>query len=149
MMKISLGCGERKMDGYVGLDVVDFGWNKVWDARKDPIPAEDNTVDLIEAFNFIEHVSREYWPHLFNECHRVIGPNGYMHITVPDAARDFGLAIQDPTHLAFVTMGTFTSYIAGGRPRNATYAFKKWEIISAGDDPKDSRCIEIRMKPKK
>ena len=148
-MKISLGCGKRKREGVLGLDLVDFGWNKVFDARKDTIPADDDSVEYIEAENFIEHVSREYWPHLFNECWRVLKQNGIIDITVPDAGKDIRLALQDPTHLSMVVAGTFTNYIAGDRPRNSDSGFKKWDIMSIGPDPKDERVLNVKMKPRK
>lgn len=147
-MKISIGCGEKKQDGVLGLDAVDFGWNTVWCAGE-RIPVEDNSATFIEAHNFLEHVARETWPKLFNECHRVLKDNGVLEIVVPDASKDFTLAIQDPTHVSFVCAGTFTQYLAGGRPRNARYEFKKWRIVSIGPDPKDGRILVVRMSPQK
>lgn len=147
-MRIALGCGEREKPGFIGLDIVDFGWNKVWDARKDGIPADDRSVEYIEAENFLEHVSREYWPHLFNECWRVLQANGILDITVPDAGKDLRLALQDPTHVSMVVPGTFTAYLAGDRPRNADYGFKKWDMVSIGPDPKDPRVLNVKMKPR-
>ena len=148
-MKISLGCGKNRREGFLGLDIVDFGWNKVWDARIDRIPADDDSCEYIEAENFVEHIARENWPNMFNECWRVLKRNGIIDITVPDAGKDLRLAVQDPTHLSLIVPGTFTAYLAGDRPRNAEYAFKKWEIVSIGPDSKDERVFNVKMKPRK
>lgn len=134
----------------IGLDIVDFGWNKVWDATRDPIPLGDSSVDFIEAYNFLEHIERRYWPHLFNECHRVLKPNGILEIITPDAGVDMQLALADPTHVSFVVKGTFTQYLTGRRPRNADYGFKPWHVIVCRNyEEKEPRDIFVQLKPNK
>jgi predicted SAM-dependent methyltransferase len=149
-MQISIGCGRTKKEGFVGLDIQDFGWNKVWDAKKDKLPFPDGSVSFIEAHNFFEHVERKYWRDLFNECWRVLKSNGVMELTVPNAEKAFALAIQDITHVSFWCKGTF-KYLTGERPRNADYGFKHWIILRLEDDPKDpeGRVIFAQLSPSK
>lgn len=148
LVKISLGCGQRQRKDFIGLDIVDFGWNKVWDARRDLLPFGDSSVDFIEAHNFIEHIERKYWPQLFNECWRVLKPNGIFEIIVPDA-RNASLAWADPTHVSAFVMGTL-KYLTGERPRNADYGFMKWIIVVARYyEEIDDRVIFAQIRPNK
>jgi SAM-dependent methyltransferase len=147
MIKLSLGCGREKKEGFIGLDIEDFGWNKVCDITKDIFPFGDNAVDYLELENVLEHIERKYWRHLFNECHRVLKKDGVLEIISPDATKSIGLAMQDPTHLSFVVKGTFTSYLTGNRPRNADYGFKRWEVITCEDYEKEPRCLLVKMTP--
>lgn len=147
-IKISLGCGKHEREGFVGLDIEDFGWNKVWDATTDPIPFGDSSVDFIEAHNFLEHIERKHWPRLFNECHRVLKPGGVLEMIVPNAARSLDLALSDITHVSLFVPGMLR-YLRGDRPRNADYGLKHWHIIEQRDEPQDERAFFFQLKPKK
>lgn len=147
-MKISIGCGARKREGFEGLDIVDFGWNKVWDAEKDRIPFDDNSVSFIEAHSFLEHVNRKVYRRLFNECWRVLKPEGIMEIIVPDIEQSIALAWQDITHVSAWVKGTF-KYLTGERPRNADYGFKHWEIVKLENPENEPRVIFAQLKPRK
>jgi SAM-dependent methyltransferase len=150
-MKIILGCGQEDRGGEgIGLDIVDFKWNRVWDATRDPIPFGDGEIDFIEAHNFLEHIERRYWRHLLNECHRVLKPNGVMEIITPDAAKGMELAMADITHVSFVVKGTITQYLTGRRPRNASYGFHPWIVIECRNyDEKEPGDIFARIRPNK
>ena len=147
-VKLSLGCGKEKKEGFIGLDNVQFGWNKLWDVTRDQIPMGDDSVDFIEANNFVEHVERKYWKSLFNECWRVLKPNGILQIVVPNASKDISIALADPTHVSLWVDGTL-KYLTGERPRNADYGFKRWIIIVCTVDKKDARVSFIQLRPSK
>lgn len=147
-MKISLGCGKDKREGFIGLDHVDFGWNKVWDATKDALPFADGSVDFIEAHNFVEHIERKYWVQMFNECWRVLKPNGVFEIIVPSAKRSMDLALADPTHLSFWSDGSL-KYFTGERPRNADYGIKPWIVKINKPYEKEERVDFIHLTPNK
>jgi len=146
MKIISLGCGAKQEKGVQGYDRVDFKHNRIWEACRDKIPEGDSTIDEVRMWNFIEHINREYWPHVFNECHRVLKPAGILIFNAPNAAKNLDIALADPTHLSMMVKGTI-KYITGQRPRNADYGFKKWSIIQVFDDAKDERVFVVHLKP--
>ena len=148
-IQLSLGCGRKSEEGFVGLDIENFEHNKLWDATKDPIPYADNSVDFIKAHNFVEHIERKHWKNLFNECHRVLKPSGQLEIVVPDAAKDMDLAMADVTHVSLFVMNCL-KYIAGERPRNADYGYKHWYIdMQRHMDDVDDRLIFALLRPNK
>lgn len=145
--KLSLGCGRNKDEGFIGLDHVDFGWNKIWKAS-DKLPFENDSVDFIKAENFIEHLIRPEALAVFNECHRVLKNGKVFEWTAPDARKSIELALADPTHQSLWVRGV-CKYLTGEKPRNADYGIKPWIILEIVDHPKDERIMIFRMVPRK
>lgn len=87
-MKLDIGCGEKPTEGYTGVDKI-FGPVK-WDAEKEPLPFEDNSIEEIRASHFLEHVSYRATVAVLMEFLRVlrpgdtIRPGGELLIEVPD-----------------------------------------------------------------
>lgn len=53
------------------------------DASK-KIPEKNNSVDLIYSCHMIEHLDNKELKIFFKECERVLKPNGYLRLVVPD-----------------------------------------------------------------
>lgn len=95
--KLDLGCGERKEDGFYGIDkakteVTDF----VYDLTQFPWPIEDSVVDEIVCNHFFEHLTGSQRISFMEECYRIMKPGTKLVIVTPywSSMR----AIQDPTH---------------------------------------------------
>lgn len=100
---IDLGAAHGKPEGYIGLDL------ERSDIRCDltkGIPLDDNSVGIIRACDFVEHI----WDavSLMNEIHRVLVPGGWAFIDVPST--DGRGAFQDPTHVSFWNQNSFWYY---------------------------------------
>lgn len=86
--KLNLGCGEAKKEGYVNLDwqaVVDP--DVLHDLNVFPYPFADNTFDLIAAFHVMEHLDHPFI--VMKELHRILKPDGRLHLKVPHFSRGF------------------------------------------------------------
>lgn len=81
-MKLNLGCGPRRLDGFVNLDLKD-GWS-FQDGLGD---FDDATVDGITVSHALMYVPIADWPVVFAECARVLKPGGVMRVT-EDATDD-------------------------------------------------------------
>lgn len=58
--KVDLACGDRKKEGYFGIDVVAIeGVDLVHDLNVYPWPLEDNSVDKINCSHYLEHIKHE------------------------------------------------------------------------------------------
>ena len=77
LLKLNLGCGKSKMDGYLGVDSIRFGDNVdvVADLKK-KWPWPDNSVDQIHMSHVLEHFDGQERVHIFNEMHRVMVNGG-------------------------------------------------------------------------
>ena len=66
----------------------DEGVDVVWDLNNHPLPFEDNTFDEIYAYNILEYLASQgnttFFYEEFDEYHRIIKPNGILHIIVPE-----------------------------------------------------------------
>lgn len=105
MIKIDLGCGKRKPDGYIGVDIIE-GVDVVHDCSKG-LPFEDNHADEIRAYDFLEHIQDKHF--LISEIWRVLKDNGVFNFQVPDASKGQG-AFQDPTHKSYWVENSFKYY---------------------------------------
>lgn len=95
-LKLDLGCGLRKQEGYKGVDLYAPGADFKVDLFKFPLPWKDNTVDEIWCSHFVEHIPRELRIPFFAECWRIMKLDAVMKIFVPSwkSERAFG----DMTH---------------------------------------------------
>lgn len=116
MLKLDLGCGKNKREGFLGVDSIAFEpvdrladlgaerWQLASYAldddgsvmRGDGIELEDGSVDEAHCSHFIEHLT---WPqrvNFFNELYRVMKVGAQCQLILPHwaSARYYG----DPTH---------------------------------------------------
>lgn len=83
-LKLNLGCGFDKRDGYLNLDVDPrVKPDKVHDLYK-PLPFDDNSVNEIILQDIVEHFTKEDAIKLIQECARVLEKNGIIYIRVPN-----------------------------------------------------------------
>lgn len=95
-IKIDLGCGPNKREGFLGVDAIAFpGVDVVADLRQ-RWPWDDNSVAEAHMSHCLEHFDSVERCHIVNELYRVLIPNGTCQIIVPHWAscRAYG----DPTH---------------------------------------------------
>ena len=96
-MKIDLGCGPNKQEGFIGADVREFkGVDVVCDLGKAEWPWKDDTVDEAHASHFVEHLTPKERIHFCNELWRVLKKGGKCQIITPHWASS--RAIGDLTH---------------------------------------------------
>lgn len=96
-MKLDLGCGYCKKEGYFGVDIEkNEGVDLVLDIGKDKFPWEDESVEDIHCSHAVEHLEPEERIHFINECYRVLKKGSKLFIQVPywASARAYG----DLTH---------------------------------------------------
>lgn len=82
--KIDIGCKKNVVQGFIGLDVVDFGQDIVWDVGEG-LPFPDNSLTDVHMSHFVEHLSREESCILFGELLRVCRPGAVIGIACPHA----------------------------------------------------------------
>lgn len=102
-ISIDLGCGSRKKDGTIGVDIYRAeGVDIVCNLNKG-LPFQDNSVDRICADYFLEHVDNLIF--MFQEMYRILVDGGIVEALVPYYSSIN--AFKDPTHKNFFTEETF------------------------------------------
>lgn len=83
-MKLDLGCGTRKKEGFIGVDSRQFdGVDVVADLGADKWPWQDETVDEVHCSHMVEHLTAPQRVHFVNELCRVLKRGGKAAIVVP------------------------------------------------------------------
>jgi SAM-dependent methyltransferase len=101
-MKISLGAGDYRVDGFINCDF-DPKTNPdyIFDLEKDQFPFNDNSVDVVLASHVLEHLGEGYF-HCLQEIYRVCKHGAIVHVHVPHhRSDDF---YSDPTHKRPITV---------------------------------------------
>lgn len=94
-LKINLGSGRKKIDGFINLDGLEWEGNTQikqdltvfpWYYSENVI-IEDDSVDYILCEEVLEHISFRKTLDVLQECYRILKPGGALHIQVPDIGR--------------------------------------------------------------
>ena len=97
IVKLDIGCGLKKREGYLGLDK-DTVCNPdiLHDLESGTIPIEDGAVDYIYTSHTLEHLRRDTYLKVINEFWRILSTGGIIEIIVPYFRTK--VAVQDPGH---------------------------------------------------
>jgi SAM-dependent methyltransferase len=118
LLKLNLGAGKSKMDGYLAVDSIPFeGLDVVCDLRE-PWPWGDNTVSDIHMSHVLEHFTGDERVHIFNEMYRVMINGGRAAIITPHWASQ--RAYGDFTH-KWPPVSEFLYY----------YTWREWRVANA------------------
>lgn len=97
LLKLDLGCGQNRREGFTGVDVCALpGVDVVHDLFKFPWPFKAESVEEAFSSHFFEHVPGRLRMPFMDELHRVLIPGGKAEFIFPywSSMR----AVQDPTH---------------------------------------------------
>lgn len=114
---INIGPGSQVIPGAFGLDMPDYN------ANKDAIPFNDNSVDVIHCYHVLEHLHEPVF--FLKECQRVLVTGGLVNICVPHHRSD--LAWQDMTHVRGFTTESFKNLL-----QNTGYNTGDWQLKEIG-----------------
>lgn len=143
-MKIDLGCGIFKKDGFVGIDI--FDWSDRYAADEflcGEIPDvlhnfKDNSIEEARASHFIEHIHQSRVIEFMNEVHRILIAGGLFEINVPPTTGRG--AFCDPVHVSFWNDMSFRYYDKSWAPDltksygiTADFITVKMELLSEFD----------------
>lgn len=103
MLKVDIGCGDSKPDGFVGVDICPGANVDIVADISQTFPFEDNSVDELRAYDVIEHLPDRI--NTMNEIWRVCKPGAMVDLVVPST--DGRGAFQDPTHISFWNINSF------------------------------------------
>lgn len=139
-LSLNLGCGYRKLPGFVNLDNrAEVNPDAVVDVL-DGIPYEDNSVDMVRADDFLEHIPVGKVIPVMEEIHRVLKPGGVFESSTPST--DGRGAFQDPTHVSFWNHNSWLYY--SDPAYRGLYGIKAdFEIVSIEDTEPDPELMII------
>jgi len=119
-MKINLGCGNHRMEGFIGVDRVKMdAVDVVHDLNVFPYPFCDDSIDEVHLFNILEHLPDTI--RVIEEVWRICKGGAIVRIGVP--YYNSPGASADPTHLRFFTESTFDYFTEDGATWLSAYNY--------------------------
>jgi SAM-dependent methyltransferase len=105
MLKLNLGCGTKRVEGHVGVDLGP-GADVTMDVAEflDALP--DGSVAAIYSRHFLEHVEPQAFVPLLRRMDRVLRPGGTLRFIVPHFSNPY--FYSDPTHRQPFGLYTFS-----------------------------------------
>jgi predicted SAM-dependent methyltransferase len=98
-MKLHLGCWQRRLPGWIGVDIrPDAEPDVVADIRLLDLWASDE-VEAIYACHVLEHIPRPDLLRTLREWRRILAPGGLLRVAVPDFEALAGLYLVDQVPL--------------------------------------------------
>lgn len=124
-MKLDLGCGPSKKEGFIGVDVRQFpGVDVVCDLGTQQWPWQDETVEEAHSSHMVEHLKPAERIHFVNELCRVLKKGAKASIVVPhwNSCRAYGdLTHQWPPVSEFWFFYLNKTWREGNAPHNDGY----------------------------
>jgi len=115
---LDLGCGIKKLENYIGIDIGDFDYPKGEFIKGDVFEVleqiDKGTIEQIYSNQFIEHIPKDKFIGFMNSCYRVLKEDGLFECIFPPAIRQDGMPngeyYADPTHVNAMLPGTFACF---------------------------------------
>lgn len=92
---LQLGCGDRRIDGFLNTDFYLNRKAEDWIDLRFPLRFSKNTWKGVYAHHCVEHIDYTDAFNLFKEIHRVLEPGGIFRMVVPDL-REFLMLYASP-----------------------------------------------------
>lgn len=123
MIRLDLGCGPHPREGFIGVDIRDFGQDCIadlsmypWRFHKAPpdlkieeMRLADNSIDEAFSAQFVEHLDAAGRINFVNELYRVLKPGAKAEIITPHWAHE--RAYGDLTHQWPPVTGAWFRYL--------------------------------------
>ena len=129
-MKLNIGCGFNKLDGYLNVDQFpECAPDVLWNLEQTPWPFEESSVDEMVAHHVLEHLGQEtkVFFAVMQELYRLMRHDGLIRITVPHP--NHPTFQSDPTHVRAFTYETFEMM---NRAKNLDWAARNVNCHHAG-----------------
>jgi len=121
LLKLDLGSGKNKREGFLGVDRRAFPGVDVVADLNETWPWDDSSVEEVHMSHMLEHFSGTQRVHIFNELYRVLVPGGKATIITPHWASN--RAYGDFSH-AWPPVAEFAYF----------YVSKEWRLANAPDN---------------
>lgn len=136
LLRLNLGCGYVKLEGFVNIDNrEEVGPDLVCDILQG-LPYGDGEIIHVRAYDFLEHIPMDSTIKVIEDIYRVLVPGGiFEHFTPSTDGRG---AFQDPNHRSFWNSNSWLYYVEDDYRK--LYNIKaKFKILSLENKMTDSR----------
>lgn len=104
-MRINLGSGMRKLEGYVNIDNREECDPDMLLDIEQGLPIPGDSCEEVLCNDFIEHIHQDKIIFVMSEIHRVLKSGGIFDFFIPSTESIAGF--MDPTHRSYWNIGSF------------------------------------------
>ncbi len=139
-MKLDLGCGGARREGFVGVDKRPVG-DVVCDLERFPWPFRDESVEVVLASHVVEHIKPWLMIEFMDEAWRILVAGGLFRAEMPVGGSP--AFWQDPTHCNGCTERTW-EYFDPSHALYSVYTPKPWRLVFARTNASGILAVEMR-----
>lgn len=98
-VRINLGSGHWKLEGWVNVDLDLASRPEVCADLSAGLPFRDSSADLMHSEDFLDQLELAPARAFLAECHRILRPGGVLRILTPDLRKMAHMYLQEPDRL--------------------------------------------------
>jgi len=144
-LKINVGCGDRKMYGYVNVDIrEDVEPDVVCDVTQ--LSKSFRDADLVYACHVLEHFPDHgskfapiTWKTVLQDWHKTLRPGGTLRLAVPD------LDAVCRGYLEDLDLDKVKAFFFGGQKYDFDFHFHGWNFQTLKSDLRDLGFENVRL----
>jgi hypothetical protein len=149
-MKLDLGCGLHRQEGFIGVDVIDAPGVIKSDILTYLKNLPDNSVDQARMYHSLEHVQMEHYLEVMRNLLRVCKNGAVIEIGMP--YYNTGVNMANPYHHVYFNEHSFRFFCREKEDRYqvlpksewiATFSFGLWNCANEGELPGYVRIKKI------
>lgn len=99
LLKINLGSGHWKLEGWVNVDIDPDSEPDVLADLSGPLPFDDGVAGFMHTEDFIDQLDLTGARRFLLECHRILAPGGVIRILTPDVEQLARMYLETPGEL--------------------------------------------------
>ncbi len=128
-MKLNLGCGYKKLDGFVNIDARNIeGVVDVVDDIGKLASFDHNSVSLIYCSHVLEHIGRHEYKSILKRWYDLLEDGGTLRLAIPD----FGKVVEH--YNKFKDMDIILGFLYGGQNYKENYHYCAWDFNKIKSD---------------
>ena len=137
-MKLHLGCGDKRLEGFVNVDFRETSAVDVVDDAATLKNISDGSVDLIYASHILEHFGRNEYKDVLKRWYDVLKPRGVLRLAVPD----FGAVVEWYT-LTARDLTDLRGLLYGGQDYPGNFHYCCWDRTTLEKDLKEAGFVFV------
>jgi len=137
--RINLGCGYAHKEGYVNIDNRPEVKPDLIADVLEGLPFDDNSLDEVRAYDFLEHIPIGQTIQVITEIWRVLKPGGVFESSTPST--EGRGAFADPTHVSFWNRNSWLYY--SNKEHRDLYGIKANFTITDIEDVVTNKTLNI------
>ena len=127
-LKLHLGCGDKRIEGFINVDVRPLPGVDIVDDISNLNLFEPNSADLIYASHLLEHFGRRVYLDVLKNWFNILKPGGILRIAVPD----FGAVVEHYNENGDIKI--LRGFLYGGQTYDHNFHYCGWDEKTLVED---------------